>query len=105
MPKYTRYPGIIAMSGGRKRIRIRAVDPRTGRMKEVDRVVAVSRDEAIRLQQEWRRDIHTADKRSVVPRLAEYATSWIKSKTLAVKPFDSGELRADARLPHPAEAG
>src|SRR3954471_18268 len=87
MPKYTRYPGIQAMSDGRKRIRVRAVDPRTGRMKEVDRVVTVSKEDAIRLQQEWRRDIHTADRQSVaVPHLADYATSWIKSRTLAVKP-------------------
>lgn len=87
MPKQTRYPGIIAMPDGRKRIRLRAVDPRTGRMKEVDRVVTVPMEEAIVLQQQWRRDIRTADQRAVVvPRLADYATSWIKSKTLAVKP-------------------
>jgi len=87
MPKYTRYPGIQAMSDGRKRIRVRAVDPRTGRMKEVDRVITVSKEEAIRLQQEWRRDIHTADQQSAeVPRLTAYATSWMKSKAVAVKP-------------------
>jgi integrase len=87
MPKQKRYPGIIAMSDGRKRIRLRAVDPRTGRMKEVDRVVTVPMGEAIVLQQHWRRDIRTADVVSVaVPRLADYATSWIKSRTLAVKP-------------------
>ena len=87
MPKQKRYPGIIAMSDGRKRIRLRAVDPRTGRMKEVDRVVTVPMGEAIVLQQQWRRDIRTADVVSVaVPRLADYATSWIKSRTLAVKP-------------------
>ena len=51
MPKQERYPGIIAMSDGRKRIRLRAVDPRTGRMKEVDRVVTVPMGEAIVLQQ------------------------------------------------------
>ena len=33
--KHARYPGIEAMTDGRKRIRLRAVDPRTGRMKEV----------------------------------------------------------------------
>lgn len=75
------------MSDGRMRIRLRAVDPRTGRMKEVDRVVTVPMHEAIVLKQKWRRDIRTADQVSVaVPRLADYATSWIKSRTLAVKP-------------------
>ena len=39
MPRPTRYPGIEALPDGRKRIRLRAMDPRTGRMKEVDRVV------------------------------------------------------------------
>jgi hypothetical protein len=57
MPKQKRYPGIIAMSDGRKRIRLRVVDPRTGRMEEVDRVVTVPMEEAITLQQQWRRDI------------------------------------------------
>jgi integrase len=56
-------------------------------MKEVDRVVEVSRGEAILLQQRWRRDIHSADRQSAdVPRLADYATSWMKSKAVAVKP-------------------
>jgi hypothetical protein len=56
-------------------------------MKEVDRVVTVPMEEAIVLQQQWKRDIRTADVVSVaVPRLADYATSWIKSKTVAVKP-------------------
>src|SRR6516162_2652659 len=87
MPKRKRYPGIQAMPDGRRRIRVRAVDPRTGRMKEVDRVVEVSRGEAILLQQRWRRDIHSADRQSAdVPRLADYATSWMKSKAVAVKP-------------------
>ena len=51
MPKQKRYPGIIAMPDGRKRIRLRAVDPRTGRMKEV-RVVTVPMEEDIVLQQQ-----------------------------------------------------
>jgi hypothetical protein len=51
MPKQERYPGIIDMSDGRKRIRLRAVDPRTGRMNEVDRAVTVPIAEAIVLKQ------------------------------------------------------
>lgn len=79
MPKQKRYPGIKAMPDGRRRIRIRAVDPGTGRMKEVDRVAEVARGEAILLQQGWRRDIHSADRQSaevpVKPSTAEtYAT-------------------------------
>ena len=104
MPKQKRYPGIIAMSGGRKRIRLRAVDPRTGRLKEVDRIISGSIEEAVVLQQHWRRDIRTADRQSqTVPRLVDYATSWIQSKTVAVKPSTAEnyatvlDVRAQAR--------
>jgi integrase len=85
--KHARYPGIEAMSHGRKRIRLRAVDPRTGRMKEVDRIIEASTEDAVLLREQWRKEIHTSDQRSVVvPRLDDYATSWMKSRTLAVKP-------------------
>jgi integrase len=92
------------MSDGRKRIRLRAVDPRTGRLKEVDRIISGSIEEAFVQQQQWRRDIRTADRQSrTVPRLADYATSWIKSKTVAVKPStaESYAIVLDVRvLPH-----
>ncbi len=85
--KHARYPGIEAMSHGRKRIRLRAVDPRTGRMKEVDRIFEGSIEDAVLLREQWRKEIRTSDQRSVVvPRLDDYATSWMKSRTLAVKP-------------------
>jgi integrase len=104
MPKQKRYPGIKAMSDGRKRIRLRAVDPRTGRLKEVDRIISGSIEEAVVLQQHWRRDIRTADRQSqTVPRLVDYATSWIKSKTVAVKPSTAENYATvlDVRvLPH-----
>jgi integrase len=56
-------------------------------MREVDRIIEGSTEEALLLREQWRREIRTADQRSVaVPRLDDYATSWMKSKTLAVKP-------------------
>jgi hypothetical protein len=71
--KHARYLGIEALSHGRKRIRLRAVDPRTGRMKEVDRIIEGSTEEAILLREQWRKEIRTADRRSVaVPRLDDY---------------------------------
>ena len=50
MSKKSRYPGIEILTDGRKRIRLRAVDPRTGRMKEVDRIVEGTIEEAVRLR-------------------------------------------------------
>jgi integrase len=88
MPKQTRYPGIIAMSDGRKRIRLRAVDPRTGRMKEVDRVVTVPMEEA----REW----HAA----LVDRLAKPTAN----NALRVLKMVLGDGCAEFNLPRsPAE--
>jgi hypothetical protein len=56
-------------------------------MKEVDRIIEASTDDTVLLREQGRKEIHTSDQRSVVvPRLDDYATSWIKSRTLAVKP-------------------
>jgi hypothetical protein len=56
-----RYPGIEIMVDGRKRIRLRAVDPRTGRMKEIDRIITGTVEEAARLRQTWMQEIHNAE--------------------------------------------
>jgi integrase len=53
----SRYPGITTLSDGRKRIRLRAVDPRTGRMKEVDRVVEGTVQEAASFRTELQKQI------------------------------------------------
>src|SRR5688572_14562967 len=87
MSKKSRYPGIEIMSDGRKRVRLRAVDPRTGRMKEVDRIIEGTIEEAVRLRETLRLEVRAADQCAVeVPRLGDYATSWLKSRALAVKP-------------------
>jgi integrase len=82
----TKYPGIEIMSDGRKRIRVRAVDPRTGRMKERDRIIEGTVQEAARLRQEWMQEIHHADDMAKeVPRLRTYVQSWLASKALGLK--------------------
>jgi hypothetical protein len=53
----SRYPGITTLSDGRKRIRLRAVDPRTGRMKEVDRIVEGTVQEAASFRTELQKQI------------------------------------------------
>ncbi len=91
-----KYPGIEKLPDGRKRIRVRGVDPKTGRMKEVDRRVKVSMSEAVKLREELRDRLRGgADYRQVaVPRLAEFAESWMKSRALALK-ASTGRTYAD----------
>jgi integrase len=56
-------------------------------MAPVDVADTVSMDEALRLQQEWREEIRDADRRTTeVPRLGDYAESWMRSKGPALKP-------------------
>jgi integrase len=86
MLRPTRYPGIEALPDGRKRIRLRAMDPRTGRMKEVDRVVEATVENALKLQAEWRAEVRRGDRAAAdVPRLTDYATSWLRSRLPALK--------------------
>jgi integrase len=90
-----RYPGIEELLDGRKRIRLRAVDPRTGRMKEVDKITTGTIQQAVKLREQWRDEIRDADRVvKEVPRLGAYAESWIASKALALKP-SSGTWYAD----------
>jgi len=89
-----KYPGIEELLDGRKRIRLRAVDPRTGRMKEVDKITTGTIQQAVKLREQWRDEIRDADRVvKEVPRLGAYAESWIASKALALKP-DFAEMRA-----------
>ena len=82
----TKYPGIETMSDGRKRIRLRAVDPRTGRMKEIDKIITGTVQEAAKLREEWRDQIRNADHAAKdVPRLRTYVQSWLASKALGLK--------------------
>jgi integrase len=82
----TKYPGIETMSDGRKRIRLRAVDSRTGRMKEIDRIIDGTVQDAVKAQQRWRDEIRNADRVAKdAPRLRPYVQSWLASKALGLK--------------------
>jgi integrase len=86
----SRYPGITTLSDGRKRIRLRAVDPRTGRMKEVDRVVEGTVQEAASLRTELQKQIRNDAGGDVqVPRLGDYATLWLASRIVGLKASSS----------------
>ncbi len=100
----TRYPGVEALSDGRKRVRLRVVDPRTGRTKEVDRIVTGTVEEAVKMQQEWREEIRDADHiAKEVPRLRVYVESWLRSKALGLKTSTAAtyaDLLGHHVLPH-----
>lgn len=104
MPTPTRYPGIEALPDGRKRIRLRAMDPRTGRMKEVDRIIEATVENALKLQAEWRAEIRRgAHEAAEVPRLTDYATSWLRSRLPALKASTAAtyaEVLDSLVLPH-----
>ena len=91
----SKYPGIEELADGRKRIRLRAVNPKTGRMQEVDKIIIGTIHQAVMLREQWREEILDADRLvKEVPRLGVYAESWIASKALALKP-SSGTWYAD----------
>jgi len=104
MPRPTRYPGIEALPDGRKRIRLRAMDPRTGRMKEVDRIIEATVEDALKKQAEWRDEIRRgAHVAAEVPRLLDYATSWLRSRLPALKASTAAtyaEVLDSLVLPH-----
>lgn len=81
-----RYPGITTMSGGRKRVRVRATDQRTGREREREKIIEGTIEDALKLQATMREEIHQSDHvAKQPPRLRDYVESWLKSKTLRVK--------------------
>ena len=104
MKTKTKYPGIEITSDGRKRIRLRAVDPRTGRMKEKDRIITGTVEEAARLRQKWTQEIRNADHvAKEVPRLRTYVQSWLASKALGLKASTArtyADLLGGYVLPH-----
>lgn len=82
----SKYPGITELSDGRKRIRLRAVNPKTGRMQEIDKLIRATLKEAVRLREEWRLDVQNADQVArEIPRLRDYVESWLRSRALSVK--------------------
>jgi integrase len=96
----TRYPGVFRLDQATYWIRAKVVDPRTGKSKEIDRVLdGVTAHEAA----QKRRDLIDEAKQTVQQvqkvRVGEFAQSWIASKTLKL---DSTTARtyADALEKH-----
>ncbi|MBC7171898.1 MAG: tyrosine-type recombinase/integrase [Polyangiaceae bacterium] len=83
----TRHPGVLKTDPNTYRIRVRLKDPRTGKSREVDRIVTCRTvDEAVLERQKLRAQL-LEDSKPVVERtrLRDYAASWLsrKQKTIA----------------------
>lgn len=80
------YPGVKKRPDGRYRVRVKARDPKTGRMKELKRVLNVASEaEAARAKQELR-ELFEAGSTAIRPRVADYAKSWLTTKLPSLKP-------------------
>lgn len=83
----TKYPGVSKIAEKTYRVRGKVIDPRTGKPKEVDRIIEnVSVQEAARVRAELLEALRSA---SVAPeakrlRVGEYAQLWMQSKTVKI---------------------
>jgi len=80
----TKYPGVLRLRDKEYRIRGKAVDPRTGRKREVDRVLkGVTAREAARIRANLVADERERSRSDRV-RVTDFARSWIESKAATV---------------------
>jgi len=87
----SRYPGVIKLPDGRFRIRIKARNPKTGRVKELKRVIAVKTvADAVKERSELREQYEAIKAPVRRLRMKEYAESWLASKggTLKLSTLD-----------------
>ncbi len=84
-----KHQGIEKMARNKYRIRVRGKDPRTGKLKEVDRVVEnISLSDAVRLREEWREELRNGDVEEQKERITvrAYAKSWLTIRLPRLKP-------------------
>jgi integrase len=96
----TRYPGVFRLNQATYWIRAKVVDPRTGKNKEIDRVLdGVTAHEAAQKRDDLINDVKQSVQQARRVRVGEFAKSWIESKALKL---DSTTLRtyADALENH-----
>lgn len=90
----TRYPGVYRTGDNQYRVRVVALDPRTGMRKALEKLYdGVSAQEAARLRAELLKEIRTATEVPVRQRVSDFATSWIASKAVSL---DAGTARTYA---------
>jgi Phage integrase, N-terminal SAM-like domain len=79
----TRYPGVFRLDQATYWIRAKVVDPRTGKNREIDRILdGVTAHEAAQKRDVLINEIKQALQQSKKVRVGEFAKSWIESKTL-----------------------
>jgi hypothetical protein len=96
----TRYPGVFRLDQATYWIRAKVVDPRTGKNKEIDRVLdGVTAHEAAQKRDDLINDVKQSVQQARRVRVGKFAKSWIESKALKL---DSTTLRtyADALENH-----
>ncbi len=84
--KPTAYPGVSRIREGRYRVRAKVTDPRTGRMREIDREVeARSPLEASAVRDRLRTEARAPAELTERPRLGDFAASWLTSRAAELK--------------------
>ncbi|HSR99695.1 MAG TPA: site-specific integrase [Kofleriaceae bacterium] len=79
----TRYPGVFRLDQATYWIRAKVVDPRTGKSKEIDRVLdGVTAHEAAQKRDQLINEAKQTVQQVQKVRVGEFAQSWIASKTL-----------------------
>lgn len=84
--KADRYRGITRISKGRYRVRARAIDPRTGKEREKDRIIeAKTTAEAAAKRDALADEIREGTKQPTREKLRDFAKSWLKTKRKTVR--------------------
>jgi len=89
--KKTRYPGITEVGPSRYRLRVRYVDPKTGRRKQKIRVFEGTLNEAV-VEQARLHGKEEQPATSERKRLGDYAESWLECKAATVSPSTAHRL-------------
>jgi integrase len=92
--KKTKHPGIFQTKDG-FRVRVRAVDPRTGKLRGGNRLVQGTIRDALAAQESMRAEIQAGTVAAERKRIGEYAQSWMRLKVTTVDP-NTASRYADA---------
>ena len=96
----TRYPGVFRLDQATYWIRAKVVDPRTGKHKEIDRILdGVTAHEAAQKRDVLINEIKQPIEQATKVRVGEFAQSWIESKTLKLD-SSTAKTYADALENH-----
>jgi len=106
--KRTKYPGVYQIDEQTFRIRAKALDPRTGKARQKERLLAgMNAPQAAKERSEWIDKLSKGEIDSAVPlvrpRVGDCATSWMKSKLLKLDRYTASRY-TEALEQHSLEA-